>query len=151
MKNVISKSTSQTTPMTDRIQVKRDVGVPEMTANLVPMLIRHSGCANSDEYFTPSKSIQQYAGQEVDVAYFRGCRLVGTKASYDDYEGYVMTPSESLEQSDDGSNITTAKTYTPVAKFDGIHVFGHDSPAEVANQWALVNEWKLISDIIHSD
>lgn len=132
------------------IQVNRDVEAPEMTANLVPMFIRHNGSADTEKYFTPSKTVQQYAGQDVDVAYFRGCRLVGTKTVFDDYEGYVMNTSESLAQNDDGS-ISTIKSYTPIAKFDGIHIYGHDSPPELANQWALVNEWKQISDIIHSD
>ncbi|KAK6454999.1 ribonuclease H2, subunit C [Scheffersomyces xylosifermentans] len=142
--------------MSNTIQINREV--PKVTANLVPMHIQYSGPAKTNDYFTPSKTKEVITDKEVEVAYFRGCKLAGEKLELDgNFTGYILNKSETLARvegmADDGygNNIVTVNTYTPTAQFDDIILYGHDVPEGKNNQYSLINEFKNINDILHSD
>lgn len=134
--------------------IHTDIDVPTINANIIPCHIQYSGVANTKDYFTPSKKQETTTtGEQVEVSYFRGCKLVGKKVNLsENYTGYLINKSESLATAEEGSTeeYKTVNTYIPVAKFDEMIIFGHDSPAELTSQWGLINEWKEISDVIHS-
>ncbi|CUM62947.1 uncharacterized protein PRCAT00000507001 [Priceomyces carsonii] len=141
--------------MTSYIDINNKVPIVE--ANLVPFHIEYSGPANTAEFFTPSKTTEQIEpDREASVAYFRGCKMVGNEVTYGDrYIGYVVEKSEKMEKIQEDESIESGilkniDIYTAVAKFKKLVIYGHDAPAEEYNQWALVNEWKEISDIVHS-
>ncbi|KAK6465666.1 ribonuclease H2, subunit C [Scheffersomyces coipomensis] len=137
--------------MSDTIQINNEV--PTVIANLVPVHIEYSGPAATKEYFTPSKTSEN----SQDIAYFRGCKFIGDKVDFNDkYTAYIMNKSESLVRVEDnendynGDNVKSVSTYIPIAKFNSINVYGHDTRIAENNQWSLLKEWNEISDIIHS-
>lgn len=144
--------------MTDTIAIIKDV--PEVRANLIPMHIQYSGQANTEDYFTPSKNNEKAFSGDCHIAYFRGCKLVGNELGIQKFfDGYLLNHSESLVNteaySEDGGNDTfdnvkSVKVHAAFAHFDEITIYGHDSLPELDSQWAHINEWKEVSDIIHS-
>mmetsp|Transcript_1479 Transcript_1479/g.1600 ORF Transcript_1479/g.1600 Transcript_1479/m.1600 type:complete len:139 (+) Transcript_1479:23-439(+) len=138
--------------MSDVINANKDV--PTTHGNIIPCHIQYSGVANTKDYFTPSKKQETLTtGEKVEVAYFRGCRLLGKNVNIsNDYNGYLINKSESLAKVDDetSEDYITVNTYTPVARFEKFTVYGHDTIPELTNQWGLIQEWKEISDLIHS-
>lgn len=138
--------------MLDVIHTSEDV--PKVHANIIPCHVQYNGTANTKDYFTPSKKQETlHNGQQSQVAYFRGCKLVGEDTDIkDDYTGYLINKTESLARSEDAESeeYVTVNTYTPVAKFEELTVYGHDSAPELTNQWGLIKEWKDISEVIHS-
>lgn len=138
--------------MSDVINTSEDV--PIMHGNIVPCHIQYSGAANTKDYFTPSKKQDTLpTGEQVEVAYYRGCKLVGKNMNIsNDYSGYLINKSESLARVEDetSEDYLTVNTYTPVAKFEEITVYGHDTVPELTSQWGLIQEWKDISEVIHS-
>lgn len=145
--------------MTDSITIEENV-VP-VTINVIPMHIQYTGPAKTNEYFTASRTTEQFGAKTVDVAFFRGCKLVGEKIPLSNHTGYIMNSTEILslpkvtegEYGDDdpfaNGDVKTIKSFTPVAQFDEITIFGHDAPAASSNPWGLLDEWNSIADIIH--
>lgn len=141
--------------MTDVIDIST---TEKVQVNVVPMQIHYNGEANTQEYFTSSRTTETIGDKKVDVAYFRGCKLVGEAHPLKSHTGYLLNASERLARKDNYENDTygeeeviTVKTHTPVANFDEIEVFGHDSLVESTNPWALVDGWTNIADILHSE
>ena len=92
----------------------------EVVASVVPMNIQYSGPANTEDYFAPSKTQEtQPDGTLLDVAYFRGCKLVGKTLELDKYDvkGYVINKSEHLVSDKETGEVKTAVTYIPVGNF----------------------------------
>ncbi|ODV78129.1 ribonuclease H1 small subunit [Suhomyces tanzawaensis NRRL Y-17324] len=134
--------------MSDSIQALEDV--PKVVANVLPLHIQYSGPAKANEYFTASRCTEQLGDKTVDVAYFRGSRLVGQESHLGENTGYIVNASESLAHDEEGE-VKTIKTYTSVAQFNQLNIFGHDSLAELDNQWSLLNEWVGISHVLHDE
>ena len=139
------------------IKVDADKVVPKVTASLLPMHIQHSGAANTAEYFTPSHTTETLRdGSTISTAFFRGCRLIGKDLNLleQNLQGFVMNSSELLireENLEDGTEtIKSVKSYTPVATFDKLVLFGHDEEVEPNDQWRLITEFLKISNILHS-
>ncbi|RCK59642.1 hypothetical protein Cantr_07344 [Candida viswanathii] len=104
---------------------------PTVTASLIPMSVQYSGPAKTDDYFTPSKMQEpQPNGPPLDVAYFRGCKLVGKTIDLKEsnLQGYVVNKSEHLVRDEASGDVKTAATFTPLAKFNDLTVYGHDTP-----------------------
>lgn len=141
--------------MPDTIQIP---DVPRVAAHLVPCHIQYSGPANTKEYFTPTKSNETRDDAPVDIAYFRGLRLVGQTTNLRDLKlrGYLLDKSESIERQEQHSEdpysepqLVTVHTHTAIASFDTLTVYGHDSVVERDNQWRLLDEWAEMAEIIH--
>ncbi|EMG48430.1 hypothetical protein G210_1001 [Candida maltosa Xu316] len=124
----------------------------DVAASLIPMCVQYSGPANTEEYFTTSKTREtQQDGTTLETAYFRGCKLVGRTIdlSQSKVQGYVINKSEHLVVDEATGDVKTASTYIPVAKFNELTVYGHDTPASSSNQWSLIPEYLSISNIVH--
>lgn len=123
--------------------------VPEYEANLVPMHIEYNGPANTEEFFTPSKSLLD---APVTTAYFRGLKLVGTPIPLPkDATAYVLNKEETIVAAPDTKEgFRTSFNYTPVARFSKVTGFGHDSALATNSQYLLMTEWDQISDILHA-
>lgn len=125
---------------------------PTVIASLLPMSIQYSGPANTEDYFTPSKMQEtQPNGKQLEVAYFRGCKLVGNTIDLNksDLQGYVVNKAEHLVRDDESGEVKSAFTFTSVAKFNELTVYGHDSPVNLNDQWALIPEYVSISNLIN--
>lgn len=126
----------------------------KLSANLVPFHIQYSGPANTKDYFTVTKQVEVQAdGTEVEVAYFRGCKLVGVNQELPHgYKGYLMNKNEVLQTTGQGPDqqFFSAKIYNTIGEFDKLIIYGHDQPGDAGSQWATLNEWQELSDIIHS-
>ena len=122
-----------------------DDKVEKVHPNLIPVHIHYSGEAKAAEYFTPSKVNGDEGTTE---AYFRGCKLVGKPLDLS-FDGYVVEKTGELIEVDAISGESLPSTnYRLVGQFKEMTVFGHDNlPA--ASQCTRVNEWKMVSDIIH--
>lgn len=153
---------SDTRSMPDSIQIPEGDAIPTVAANLLPCHIQYTGDANTETYFTPSKTTEINENNEVkDVAHFRGLKLVGVTIKLNDlgYTGYLLNKSESIEkvqteyseEFEQEAEIKTVYTHTPVAKFHDLTVYGHDAPVEPSCQWNLIGEWQKLSDVIHED
>lgn len=125
--------------------------LPEVTVNVVPFRIQHSGPANTNAYFTSSK-FEETVGERVEqTAQFRGLRLVGEDVSLGDKKGVILAGSELLVPSEEEeSGFTTIKQYVAQALFDKLQVYGHDSVAPLTSQWKLAKEWDAVADVLHS-
>ncbi|KAF6071357.1 hypothetical protein MEM_03605 [Candida albicans L26] len=124
----------------------------EVVASVVPMNIQYSGPANTEDYFAPSKTQEtQPDGTLLDVAYFRGCKLVGKTLELDKYDvkGYVINKSEHLVSDKETGEVKTAVTYIPVGNFQKLTVYGHDTLPSRTNQWSLIPEYLSISNIVN--
>ncbi|KAG8203238.1 hypothetical protein GWM34_02191, partial [Candida africana] len=124
----------------------------EVVASVVPMNIQYSGSANTEDYFAPSKTQEtQPDGTLLDVAYFRGCKLVGKTLELDKYDvkGYVINKSEHLVSDKETGEVKTAVTYIPVGNFQKLTVYGHDTLPSRTNQWSLIPEYLSISNIVN--
>lgn len=134
--------------------------VPEANVSLVPMHIQYSGPANTADYFTDTKSIEKIGNEQREVAYFRGCRLVGDKTDWNGkYHGYIVNKSETIAHADPTDSegiangtaeIKNVKVFDTVGQFSELTMYGHDNPLELTSQWRMVSEWAEISDAIHS-
>lgn len=140
--------------MSNKIQLNDDA-TPVINASLLPMHIQYTGPAKTQDYFTPSKMKEtRNDGTEIDIAYFRGCKLVGKTIDLkaNDVGGYIVNRSEHLGRvgNEDGSeDIKSFATFTPTAKFDKLVLYGHDTTVELNNQWGLIPEFLEVSKIIH--
>lgn len=134
--------------------------VPQATVSLLPLHIQYSGPANTKEYFSNTKSTEKVGKEEREIAYFRGCRLVGHKTNWNGkYRGYILNKSETIAHANPAdtegiangtAEIKNVKVYNPIAKFDEMTIYGHDNVIELTSQWRMVSEWSEISDAIHS-
>ena len=125
---------------------------PTVTASLLPMSIQYSGPANTNDYFAPSKMQEtEPSGKQFEVAYFRGCKLVGNTIDLkqSNLQGYVVNKVENLVRDEISGEVKTASTFIPVAKFNDLTVYGHDVPAAQNDQWALIPEYISMSNIIN--
>lgn len=125
--------------------------LPEVTVNVVPFRIQHSGSANTNAYFTPSKCEETVGERAEKTAQFRGLRLVGEDISLGEKKGYILSGSELLVPApEEESGFSTINQYVAQALFDKISVYGHDSAAPLTSQWKLANEWDAIAGVLHS-
>lgn len=125
--------------------------LPEVTVNVVPFRIQHSGPANTNAYFTPSKCEETVGGRVEKTAQFRGLRLVGEEVLLGDKKGYILSGSELLVPSaEEDGEFSTVNQYVAQALFDLLHVYGHDSVAPLTSQWKLANEWDAVANVLHS-
>lgn len=139
--------------------LRTSLEVPNAAVSLLPMHVQYSGPAKTKEFFSGTKTTENVGSEEREVAYFRGCRLVGDKTNWDGrYQGYIMNKSEAIAHSDPSdaegiangtAEIRNVKVYSPVAKFDQMTLYGHDNVVESNSQWRTVSEWATISDAIH--
>lgn len=146
--------------MPDSIKVPEDI--PTLSASLLPCHIQYTGEADTETYFTPSKTTEINENNEKkNIAHFRGLKLVGETTDLKElgYTGFLVNKSEAIERVkqdyeqdfDHESAIKTVFTHTAVAKFNEFTVYGHDAPAEPTNQWKLIGEWQQLSSVIHEE
>lgn len=126
-------------------------GLPQVVANIVPAHIQYSGPANTATFFGPSKRVEKVGDAEVEVAHFRGLRLVGEKIDLKQNSGYIVSKSEILVrgESEEEPEIRSVNQYSAVAKFNELILYGHEAQAPLGSQWKIMEEWDAIADVIH--
>lgn len=123
--------------------------VLEYNAHIVPCKIHYTGEANTQDYFTPSKEIEELT--ESEICYYRGCKFLGKQLDMSNYTGYIMNKSESLIPGDSPDDYKVINTYTTIGKFNHLSLYGHNRLPKLTDAYYLVNQWAQISDAIHSD
>ncbi|OBA23909.1 ribonuclease H1 small subunit [Metschnikowia bicuspidata var. bicuspidata NRRL YB-4993] len=122
---------------------------PLAELNLVPCKIQYTGPSNTKDYFSASKKKEKWQDKEVVIANFRGLKLIGENIQLGDKLGVVCNTSEiSRENSEEGS-VETLKELNPIAVFEKVIVYGHDSCPSENNKWKMLNEWEAIADAIN--
>lgn len=135
--------------MVDTIKVKERI--PTFSANIVPFYIQHTGPANTKFFFSQSRKTEKVNDQEAEVAYFRGCKLVGKKLKLqENYRGYLLNMHENVEEAEESGNMRMTRNYETIANFDDLILYGQDDYPESSDQWNMVGEWQAISEAIHS-
>lgn len=135
--------------MKTNVNIVKDV--PLVNVNLVPCKIQYTGPSNTEEFFTPSKKSEKWQEQDVVTASFRGLKFIGENIELKNKVGYICNSTETLEMNpDEPEKIETLKELKPVAKFEGITVYGHDSRPSENNKWKLLNEWDAVAEAIHA-
>ncbi|CAI5759527.1 unnamed protein product [Candida verbasci] len=144
------------------IEVNKDQN-ENVVASLLPFQIQYNGDINTLDYFTPSKLKESNNNDNklLDIAYFRGRKLVGETIDLEkiNYMGYIITKSEyaldnSIENEENIVNtemIQTANKFTSVANFDKLTVYGHDSLVKSTDQWNLIPEFIKVNKILNED
>lgn len=135
--------------MVDKVETQ--VEVPLSKLSIIPVLIDYSGPARTDEYFTSSRTTRtKQNGDVIEEAYFRGLKLVGKNIELlKGYKGFAVNKVESLDNSGTGDSPKISNKFVPIASFDDLTVFGHDSCVNRMDQWMLIEEWEEISKIVH--
>ncbi|CAH2353899.1 hypothetical protein CLIB1423_13S01354 [[Candida] railenensis] len=132
------------------IEINKDSPhLQQMTANLVPVHIQYTGDANTNEYFSPSKSTETASGNS--IAFFRGLKLVGQPIELPaNSTAYLVNKSESMVAAPETpQGFKTVNNYIPEGKLDTLVAYGHDTTLPSNSQYASLVEWDTISNIIH--
>lgn len=124
--------------------------LPEVKVNIVPFSVQYNGPAETEKFFSTSKSTEKVGEKDIETAQFRGLKLAGEQIDLEGKTGYVLTCSEFMTQDPLESEPKMVKQYSGVAKFETLNVYGHDHTAPLNSKWKLLGEWNKIADVIHS-
>lgn len=124
---------------------------PPVHVNVMPVKIQYSGDADTKNFFTSTKAMEDFESKRVTTANFRGLRLVGEDITLVNKVGHVCNYHELLvsDPKREGE-IMTCKEYSSDARFESLTIFGHDSLPPRSSKWRLIEEWDAIADAIHS-
>lgn len=136
--------------MSSNIQINDDI--PQYSANVVPCKIHYNGPANTQDYYTCTKT----CNEGVHESYFRGCKFVGKAMDIENYNGYIIEQSEGLapvdnDDENEEGDYKVIHNYATVGQFNHIVVYGHDRLPPANDQYGLMSDWEKISRAIHSE
>ncbi|KAK9472992.1 ribonuclease H2, subunit C [Dipodascopsis tothii] len=154
------------TDRADPISV-RTAGAGRAQVHVLPCHIEYDGPAALERYWRveplPAAEVPPDAvGDAFQLAYFRGCRLLGRRVALP--EGYIgcIVPPTDVEQppreamdlddeSDDDADDAPPRVWQATDAFDALTVWEQDDVPGTANAWASVDGWIAFAEQLCGD